>query len=125
MIDRSDRAQALPAIREMGRQAQERGVSVVIYPEGTRARGGEVGPFKPAGALALIEAAPDLALLPVTIDGSWELLRYGMRPVPFGTRVRVRLGAPIPRAPGEDRHAILLEAREQIEKALAEWRSSP
>ena len=31
----------------MGRQAQERGVSVVIYPEGTRARGGEVRQFDP------------------------------------------------------------------------------
>jgi 1-acyl-sn-glycerol-3-phosphate acyltransferase len=124
VIDRANRAQALPAIREMGRQAQERGVSVVIYPEGTRARGGEVGPFKPAGALALMEAAPDLALVPVTIDGSWELLRHRMRPVPFGTRVRVRLGAPIARAPGEDHLPLLARAEDEIRGTMARWRAT-
>lgn len=123
VIDRSNRAQALPAIREMGRQAQERGVSVVIYPEGTRARGGEVGPFKPAGALALMEAAPNLALLPVTIDGSWELLRYGMRPIPFGTRIRVRLGAPIARAPGDDPSLLLARVEDEIRGTIARWRA--
>jgi 1-acyl-sn-glycerol-3-phosphate acyltransferase len=109
----------------MGRQAQERGVSVVIYPEGTRARGGEVGPFKPAGALALMEAAPDLALVPVTIDGSWELLRHRMRPVPFGTRVRVRLGAPIPRAAGEGAVPLLARVEEEIRGTIARWRATP
>ena len=123
VIDRSDRAQAVPAIREMGRRAQERGVSVVIYPEGTRARGGELGPFKPAGALALMEAAPGLALVPVAIDGSWELLRHRMFPVPFGTRVRVRLGAPIPRVPGEDRAALLARIEDEIRGTIGRWRA--
>jgi 1-acyl-sn-glycerol-3-phosphate acyltransferase len=122
VIDRANRAQALPAIREMGRRAQERGVSVVIYPEGTRARYGEVGPFKPAGALALMEAAPELALVPVAIDGSWELLRHGMRPVPFGTRVRVHLGAPIARVPGEDPAALLARVEDEIRGTIAGWR---
>lgn len=122
VIDRSSRAQALPAIREMGRQAQERGVSVVIYPEGTRARRGEMGPFKPAGAVALMEAAPDLALVPVAIEGSWELLRYGMLPVPFGTRVRIRLGAPIPRVPGEDHPSLLARIEDEIRGTIARWR---
>jgi 1-acyl-sn-glycerol-3-phosphate acyltransferase len=123
IIDRSQRAQALPAIQEMGRRAQERGVSVVIYPEGTRARDGEIGPFKPAGALALMEAAPGLALVPVAIDGSWELLRHGGLPVPFGTRIRVRLGAPIPRLPGEDHAALLAHIEEDIRGTVARWRA--
>jgi 1-acyl-sn-glycerol-3-phosphate acyltransferase len=123
VIDRSNRAQALPAISEMGRRAQERGVSVVIYPEGTRARRGEMGPFKPAGALALMEAAPDLALVPAAIDGSWELLRYGLFPVPFGTRIRVHIGAPIPRVPGEDRASLLASVEDEIRRTIARWRA--
>jgi 1-acyl-sn-glycerol-3-phosphate acyltransferase len=123
IIDRSDRTQALRAIREMARTAQERGVSVVIYPEGTRARGGEMGPFKPAGALALMGAAPDLAVVPVAIDGSWELLRHGMFPVPFGTRVRVHLGAPLPRVPGQDDAALLARVEAEIRATLARWRA--
>jgi 1-acyl-sn-glycerol-3-phosphate acyltransferase len=124
LIDRADREQATRAIRELGEQVQARNVSAVIYPEGTRARGGALGAFKPAGALALLEAAPGLPVVPVAIDESWRLLRFNLLPVPFGTRVRVRIGAPIERRPGEDPRALLDEAREQIGKTLAAWRAA-
>ena len=124
IIDRGDREQATRAIRELGERVRERGVSAVIYPEGTRARSGELGPFKPAGAFALMEAAPDLAVVPIAIDESWRLLRFNLFPVPFGTRIRVRIGAPIERRRDEDPRALLLEARQQIEKTLAEWRTA-
>jgi len=124
VIDRKNRDQAVPVIEELGRRAQARGVSVVIYPEGTRARNGEMGPFKPAGTLALLAAAPALPVVPVAIDGSWELVRYGMRPVPFGTRVRVRIGEPIPRADGEDRAALLARAEGDIRETIRRWRAA-
>ena len=123
LIDRGNRDQAIAAIEEIGRRAQARGVSVVIYPEGTRARDGEMGAFKPAGTLALLAAAPALAVVPVAIDGSWELLRYGLRPIPFGTRVRVRVGAPIPRASGEDREALLARVEAEIRQTIGRWRA--
>ncbi|HLA79053.1 MAG TPA: lysophospholipid acyltransferase family protein [Vicinamibacteria bacterium] len=122
LIDRGNRTQALAAIAELGRRAEARGVSVVIYPEGTRARGGELKAFKPAGTLGLLEAAPHLAVVPFSIDGSWNLLRHGMRPVPFGTRVRVRLGDPIARTEGEDREALLARAEAEIRRTIEGWR---
>lgn len=124
IIDRGDRSQATDAIRELGVRAQARGVSVVIYPEGTRARGGELGRFRPAGALALMEAAPDLPIVPLAIDESWRLLRFNLTPVPFGTRIRVRMGAPLPRSADEDGKELLREARVFIETALADWRAT-
>ena len=123
IIDRGDREGATRAIRALGARVRERGVSAVIYPEGTRARAGELGTFKPAGALALLDEAPEVPVVAVAIDESWRLLRYNLFPIPFGTRVRVRIGAPIARSADEDRHGILLEARAQIEKALAGWRA--
>jgi hypothetical protein len=63
-------------------------------------------------------------VVPVTIDESWRLLRFNLLPVPFGVRVHVRIGTPIERHPGEDPRALLEEAREQIEKTLAGWRSA-
>ena len=122
VIDRTNREQAVSAIEALGRRAQARGVSVVIYPEGTRARDGEMGPFKPAGTLALLAAAPALPVVPVTMDGSWVLVRHGLLPVPFGTRVRVRIGAPIARADGEDREALLALAEGEIRETLRRWR---
>ena len=125
IIDRGDREGATRAIRALGARARERGISAVIYPEGTRARGGELGPFKPAGALALLDAAPDVPVVIVAIDESWRLLRFKLMPIPFGTRVRVKIGAPIARRPDEDRLALVEGARAEIERTLAHWRAQP
>jgi len=122
LIDRNDRGQALEAIRQLGRQVRERGVSAVIYPEGTRARHGSLGEFKPMGFLELLDAAPGVAVLPVAIDNSWKLLRHNLLPVPFGTRVRVYMGEPIERRPGEDGVALLQRVRAEISSVLDRWR---
>lgn len=122
VIDRADREQAVTAIRSLGATAQARNVSVVIYPEGTRSRAGELRAFKPAGALALLEAAPALPVVPVTIDESWRLLAHNLLPVPFGTRVRVRFGAPMARGEA-DGAELLRRAREDIEATLSRWRA--
>lgn len=123
LIDRSDRAQAVTEIRALGERAQHRGVSVVIYPEGTRSRAGELRPFKPAGAITLLEAAPKLAVVPVTIDGSWRLLCHNLLPVPFGTTIRVRFGDPIPRDEEKDPGRMLERVRTEIEDTLVAWRA--
>ncbi len=122
IIDRKDRAQALAEIRALGRRLGEHNVAAVIYPEGTRSRNGELGAFKPAGTLELLEAAPNVPVVPVTIDNAWKLLRHNLLPVPFGTQVRVRIGAPIPRRPDEDRIALLARVREEIAGTLDAWR---
>lgn len=123
IIDRSDREQATSVIRRLGEQVVERGVSAVLYPEGTRARAGELARFRPAGALALFEAAPDVPVVPLTIDGSWCLLRSNLLPVPFGTRIRVRVGDPIARSPDENGSAILAACRQEMTKTLEGWRA--
>jgi 1-acyl-sn-glycerol-3-phosphate acyltransferase len=122
LIDRADRAQAVTEIRALGERCQHRGVSVVIYPEGTRSRAGELRPFKPAGAISLLEAAPKLAVVPVTIDGSWRLLCHNLLPVPFGTRIRVRFGDPILRDEEKDPGRMLERVRTEIEDTLVRWR---
>jgi 1-acyl-sn-glycerol-3-phosphate acyltransferase len=124
IIDRDDRGQALQAIRALGDQVRERGVSAVIYPEGTRARHGALGDFKPKGFLELLDAAPGVAVMPVAIDNSWQLLRHNLLPVPFGTRVRVHFGRPIARRPDQDGGALLAQARAEIEGVLARWRAA-
>jgi 1-acyl-sn-glycerol-3-phosphate acyltransferase len=70
-----------------------------------------------------MEAAPGLAVVPVAIDGSWELLRYGGLPVPFGTRIRVHFGAPIPRTAGADHAALLARIEGEIRGTVARWRA--
>lgn len=125
VIDRGDSEQALSAIRALGEAVVERKVSAVIYPEGTRARGGQLRPFRARGALALMEAAPAVPVVPVTIDGSWRLLANNLLPVPCGTLVRIRFGDPIDRSRKEDDRRVLEAAREEIRSTLSRWRNEP
>lgn len=122
LIDRSDAPGALEAIRDLGRRVRRGGPSAMIFPEGTRAREGELGRFKPAGTLALLEEAPETPVIPVTLDQSWRLLQHNFLPVPWGVRVRVHIGAPIARQPGEDHAALLERVRDEIAATLARWR---
>ncbi len=121
VIDRKDRKQAVAAIKAMAENAQARNVSVVIYPEGTRSRDGKLGKFRRAGTMTMLEAADQLSVIPVTLDGSWRLLRYNLKPIPFGTTVRIDFGDPIARTP-DDGSAVAEQARQVISTNLAAWR---
>ncbi len=122
LIDRGDRAQAERVIRELGRRSQERGVSVVIFPEGTRARSGAMGRFRRAGTLALLDATPKLDVVPVAIDGSWHLLAHNLFPIPFGVRVRIRFCSPLPRDPATEDTELFARSHEKIVATIRGWR---
>jgi len=123
LIDRNDRIGSIRAIASMARTAQERNASVVIFPEGTRSRDGELGEFKRGGTRILLEAAERLPVVPVAIDGSWRLLLRNLLPIPFGTRIRISLGDPIRRLSG-DAEAVAAAAESWIRDTLAGWRSA-
>ena len=122
LIDRGNRIEAVRAIKEFGATCEERNVSAVIFPEGTRSRDGNLREFRTAGAAMLLDAAPSLEIVHTTIDGSWKLLRNKMFPIPFGTRVRIKFDAPIDRAPDVDSSSLVAAAREQIQANLDIWR---
>ncbi len=122
LIDRDNRIEAVRAIREFGRTCEERNVSAVIFPEGTRSRDGHLRDFKTAGTVMLLEAAPSLPVVPAAIDGSWKLLMNKMFPIPFGTRVRIRFGEPIDRD-GIVAADLVETARRTISATLDEWRT--
>ncbi|MGP1588205.1 MAG: lysophospholipid acyltransferase family protein [Treponemataceae bacterium] len=70
-IDRKNIRQSLEAIHK-GVEIIKSGYSMVIFPEGTRSRGGPVKPFKPGSfKLAFNSEAP---IVPVSIDGTWHIL---------------------------------------------------
>lgn len=122
LIDRANRTQAMRAIKEFGARVQQRGVSAVIFPEGSRSRDGRLKEFKTAGPVMLMKSADRLAVVPAAIDGSWRLLGNKMLPIPFGTKVRIKFLDPIERQAGEDPRELLERARVQIEATLERWR---
>ena len=95
LINRSDARGAMRAIQTFGKVVEEHRYAACIFPEGTRARDGVMKEFNLAGLLTLIRATPSATIIPVAIDGSWELMRYRMLPIPFGVRVKCTVLAPI------------------------------
>lgn len=124
LIDRGDRDQAMDAIRDMAAEAERRDVSVVIFPEGTRSRVGELGDFRAGGLTAIMEAAPNLEIIPTAIDGSWRVFQRNMFPVPYGAAVHVRFGEPIARVRGESPTEVLERCRVWIEETIDELRAA-
>lgn len=70
-IDRSDRRQSIKAIRA-GVETIKSGQSIIIFPEGTRSKGGPMKEFK-AGSLTLATSS-GAKIVPVAINGSHHLL---------------------------------------------------
>ena len=101
------------------------GISVVIFPEGTRSLTGAIGKFKP-GAFQ-IAVKTDKPLLPVLIDGTGDILpKKGFI---FGNRSVVRIRVLDPIFPGNfktgdpDELAAMVHA--QMVSALEQLRSEP
>ncbi len=70
-IDRNDARQAIRAINDAGKRIPE-GQSLIIFPEGTRSKGEEIGDFKPgAFKTAFKYNAP---IVPVSIDGTYKIM---------------------------------------------------
>ena len=70
-IDRSSRESGMNSIRKAESKLKN-GMSVVIFPEGTRTPDGQMGKFK-RGAF-LISEELGLPILPVTIDGNYDVM---------------------------------------------------
>lgn len=120
--------QAATSVREVARiaaqtvrQAEERmlaGDAVLLYPEGTRSRDGQLGPFlRGASRYARL---PGLRVLPLALDGSERIYPID-DPHLHPATVRLVIGEPF-FAEGWERDALLDHAREQIRGLLAERR---
>ncbi len=113
LVERSDRASAMAGFR----RAKERiadGVSLVIFPEGTRSSGGNTLPFKRGGFL--LAAQTKTPIVPVTIDGSWTVLpRQDWRLKSGDIEVIIDEPMSIDKRHGKGLDALAEEVRDRIE----------
>jgi 1-acyl-sn-glycerol-3-phosphate acyltransferase len=91
-VDRSNARNSLKSMSEGGRIIAERGVSLLIFPEGGRAPAG-LREFKEGAAYIAIKAGRPV--VPMAICGMRGLLPMGSLTIRSG-RVRLRIGEPIP-----------------------------
>jgi 1-acyl-sn-glycerol-3-phosphate acyltransferase len=90
LIDRKNRTQALAEIERVARLTFAEKAALIIFPEGTRARDGQMKPFKRAGIASILTQIPQATIIPVAISGSWQILRYGLFPIPHKTVVNLK-----------------------------------
>ncbi len=111
-IDRQNAAAARRSIEEAGRRIRG-GVSVLIFPEGTRTRDGQLGPFKKGGFHLAMDAG--VPIVPVALRGTRALMPRGSLRVMSG-EVFVTIGAPIPTSglTIDDRPALIERVRDAI-----------
>jgi 1-acyl-sn-glycerol-3-phosphate acyltransferase len=120
-VDRGVRARGAATV-EAALKLLKSGRSIVLFPEETRTRDGELLPFKPGAALLAIRSG--FPLLPVAIAGTRRALPRGTLDITPG-RVVLSIGTPISVAgsSARDRDDVTRELREAIatlrEEALA------
>jgi 1-acyl-sn-glycerol-3-phosphate acyltransferase len=115
-VERANRASAIASVDAAARRMLA-GDSFLIAPEGTRARGPGMLPFKKGGFVLAIKAqAP---VVPVALHGTDVIMPRGRFWVKPGV-VRVEIGAPISTAGLgiEDRDRVMEAARRRMEQML-------
>lgn len=112
LIDRKDAKSALIEVGKLGSYIEQTHRSAVIFPEGTRSKDGRPKPFKPMGLKMLLKKAPSALIVPISINNSWKLLRYGKFPMGIGVRFTLDVHQPIDNQGDPD--ALI----EQIESAV-------
>jgi 1-acyl-sn-glycerol-3-phosphate acyltransferase len=96
------------------------GDKVVIFPEGTRTRTGELLPLK-KGAFKTAQNA-GVPLIPVAITGTFGIAPPGEFPSKRGHRVTIRLGKPFAVGPDDELSAVIPKFREELVQLLAKDR---
>jgi 1-acyl-sn-glycerol-3-phosphate acyltransferase len=118
LIDRSKRRQAVLEIEKLGRYIETNNYTASIFPEGTRTKDGGIKPFKPAGIKALLKVAPRAVIVPLVIDGNYELMKKGLYPMSFGVNIKYTVLDPL--EPGDITADELVMKAESLIRAAME-----
>lgn len=117
-VEREDPRASLRTLAEAARLVQERGVSLLVFPEGSRTRG-QLGRFKEGAAYIAIKAG--VPLVPLAVRGTADILPAGSLTVRPGEAL-LRVGRPIPTAglPPHEHKRLTRLLRERVSELLDE-----
>jgi 1-acyl-sn-glycerol-3-phosphate acyltransferase len=95
LIDRKDPKQAIPIIKSLGEYIEKNNRSAVIFPEGTRSKTGKPKEFAQSGLKILCKYAPSAFVVPITINNSWKMVKFGSFPMGLGNNLEFIIHEPI------------------------------
>lgn len=114
LIDRKNPRQAIPAIMKFGEYIENNKRAAVIFPEGTRSKTGVPKPFQTKGLEMMIKKVPSATIVPISINNSWKMLRYGKFPMGIGNHLNFTVHQPIKIATFVDKHELIRSVEETI-----------
>lgn len=120
-IDRKQGSKSMRKVMEQGKMWLDRGVSVAMFPEGTRSKDGEIHRFK-AGAFALAKDA-GVAILPVIMEGSSTMIKPSLM-VNWRNEfvIKVLPAISAEQVAATEQNELMEQTREIMVEALAEIR---
>lgn len=118
-IDRKDPRQSLMEMGKLGTRMKENKWSAVIFPEGTRAKNGQVKTFQAGGIAIILKKCPEALLVPIAIKDSWKMIQYGIYPLNTFTPMTWEILEPI--EPDKTSvEELVAEAEQRIKIALGQ-----
>jgi len=112
-VERGNRKSSIQAAHQLTKTLNQ-GRNVLVFPEGTRSKDGELMPFKKGAFHLAIAAGADI--VPMHIDGTWERLppsSFWIRP--SHKPIQVRIGRPISTQHADAADVLLLSHQAMIE----------
>ncbi len=94
LIDRKNPRQSIPALTKFSKYIATERYAAVIFPEGTRSKTGKPKEFSTTGLKILLKNMPEAFVVPVTVNNSWKIVRYGSFPINGGINLTLKVQEP-------------------------------
>jgi len=95
LIDRKDPKQAISELMQFSKKIKENKWGAVIFPEGTRSRDGKPKKFALNGLKVIAKFNKEGYIVPLTINNSWKVFKYGKFPLGLGSPITIETHKPI------------------------------
>ncbi|WGH74554.1 lysophospholipid acyltransferase family protein [Tenacibaculum tangerinum] len=95
LIDRKDAKQALSELAKFAKRINKNKWSAAIFPEGTRSRTGKPKSFSVNGLKMIAKYNPEGYVVPLSINNSWKVFKYGKFPLGLGSPIKITTHQPI------------------------------
>ena len=95
LINRKDPKQAIGELIDFSKRINKNKWGAAIFPEGTRSRTGEPKVFAANGLKIITKFNQDGYVVPLTINNSWKVFKYGKFPLGIGSPITIITHKPI------------------------------
>jgi len=116
LINRKDPKQSIAELQKLGKYIEKNNRSAVIFPEGTRSRTGAPKPFRTIGLKVLMKNAPSALIVPISINNSWKMLRFGKFPMGLGNHITFKVHTPMENS--KDADALIAKVEEKVKSGI-------